>query len=286
MVFALTAMLAGARTQARADPAIWAVQGKSDTIYLFGTMHILPHQAAWFTPRIKGAFAQSSAVWEEADVGLGNPEKSQSMMALGMSPGEDIFATLPAGYADKLKLELGKCGLPDTIVAHFRPWLAALMPTVCTLMAGSGADPTSMLGPEAALIEDAKSAGKQIGYFETLEQQIGYLSGGSRTSQIIQLEQAIDEASGDEKGELAAMETAWMAGDEAGLRKEIDKMKGTDPETYRTLFVDRNKRFASDIAAMLGQGKNVFVAIGAGHLVGPDSVVAELGRLGFSIKRM
>lgn len=281
---ALLATLPWARPAA-AEPALWAVQGKAATIYLFGTMHILPHPADWFTPRIKTALGRSSALWEEADVGLSDPEKLQSLMAMGVAPDSDIFARLPPKYAALLKGQLAKCGLPDQIVAHFRPWLAGMMPTVCALMAGGG-DPSAMLGPENTLIETAKADGKEIGYFETAEQQIGYLSGGSEKSQLIQLEQNIDEASGDEAGEIATMETAWMAGDEKGMRADIDKLQKTDPETYNTIFLKRNKNFANAIAGMARAGKSVFVAIGAGHLIGPDSVVAMLGKMGFAAKRI
>jgi uncharacterized protein YbaP (TraB family) len=82
------------------------------------------------------------------------------------------------------------------------------------------------------------------------------------------------------------MEDAWLSGDEKGMRVEIDKLQKTDPETYQTIFVNRNQHFATAIGGMVTAGKNVFVAIGAGHLIGPDSVVAVLGKMGFSAKRI
>ncbi len=269
-----------------AEPALWVVQGSSSTVYLFGTMHILPKKVAWFTPRIKAAFDRSSALWEEADVGLADPSKMQSLMLQGLAPDSDIFALLPASYSAMLKGQLAKCGMPDFMVAHLKPWLAAMMPTVCALMGADHADPGSMLGPEGTLLEAATKAGKEKAFFETAEEQIGYLSGGSAHSQLVQLEQAIDEAAGDEKSELGKMEDAWLNGDETGMRVEIDKLQKTDTETYQTIFVKRNRKFADGIAGMVRGGKSVFVAVGAGHLIGPDSVVAMLGRMGLSVKRM
>jgi uncharacterized protein YbaP (TraB family) len=273
-------------TPATAEPALWMVQGKTGAVYLFGTMHIVPKKSEWFTPRIKTAFDHSQALWEEADVGLSDPTKMESLMALGMAPDTDVFALLPANYSALLKAQLAKCGMPDMVVAHLKPWLAGMMPTVCALMGADHADPSTMLGPESTLLDAAKTAGKEQGFFETAEQQIGYLAGGSEHSQILQLEQAIDEAAGDEKSELGVMEDAWLSGDEKGMRVEIDKLQKTDPETYQTIFVKRNKNFATAIAGMVTGGKNVFVAIGAGHLIGPDSVVAMLGKMGVTARRI
>jgi uncharacterized protein YbaP (TraB family) len=284
LVLALAAALFAA--PAAAEPALWIVQGKSSAVYLFGTMHILPKKADWFTPRIKAAFDRSAALWEEADVGLSDPSKMETLMAQGVAPDTDIFALLPANYGTTLKGQLAKCGMPDFVVAHLKPWLAAMMPTVCALMGADHADPSSMLGPESTLLDAATKADKEKGFFETAEQQIGYLSSGSPHSQLVQLEQAIDEAAGDEKSELGKMEDAWLNGDETGMRVEIDKLQKTDVETYQTIFVQRNRKFADGIAGMVRSGKAVFVAVGAGHLIGPDSVVATLGKMGFVVRRM
>ena len=50
------------------------------------------------------------------------------------------------------------------------------------------------------------------------------------------------------------------------------------PVAYRMLFTDRNARWAQWIARRLQQPGTVFVAVGAGHLAGKDSVQHKLGR--------
>ena len=65
----------------------------------------------------------------------------------------------------------------------------------------------------------------------------------------------------------------------------LDQMQAKSPETYRLMFNDRNGRWAQWIARRLQQPGVVFVAVGAGHLAGKDSVQHKLGALGIRTAR-
>jgi uncharacterized protein YbaP (TraB family) len=52
------------------------------------------------------------------------------------------------------------------------------------------------------------------------------------------------------------------------------------------MFVQRNARWASWIANRLKTPGTVFVAVGAGHLSGPDSVQSQLASLGVKSARV
>ena len=56
-------------------------------------------------------------------------------------------------------------------------------------------------------------------------------------------------------------------------------MRAQGADFYDMIFTQRNVRFAARIAQALKGSQTVFVAIGAGHLAGPDSVQAQLGKL-------
>ena len=62
-------------------------------------------------------------------------------------------------------------------------------------------------------------------------------------------------------------------------------MRDDYPDIYKLLIVERNARFADQIAALARGRGVVFVAIGAGHLAGPDSVQADLAKLGLTAVR-
>jgi hypothetical protein len=267
---------------ARAEPALWLVQSPTAKIYLFGTMHVLPKHVDWFGPRISAAFAASTILFEEADIGMVQPQVMSHIMNEAVSPDFDLLPLLSSKTAAKFTELVRSCHLPLNVVSHFRPWFAAMLPTMCDLMAGSEGALDSKLGPEGALITRAKQQHKQIDFFETADQQIGYLSNAPEKIQIAELEQAIDE---DDPSELTRIEDAWFNGDVAAIAKSVAHDRGDDETTYQTIFVHRNERFAQRIATLLRGHDTAFVAIGAGHLAGPDSVQVQLEKQGFKSNR-
>ena len=66
----------------------------------------------------------------------------------------------------------------------------------------------------------------------------------------------------------------------------LQQMEARSPETYKVLFNERNGRWAQWIARRLQQPGVVFVAVGAGHLAGKDSVQQKLSRYGIRTARV
>jgi len=52
------------------------------------------------------------------------------------------------------------------------------------------------------------------------------------------------------------------------------------------LLTERNRRWAAWIKARMAKPGTVFLAVGAGHLAGSDSVVADLGKAGLTAERV
>jgi uncharacterized protein YbaP (TraB family) len=63
-------------------------------------------------------------------------------------------------------------------------------------------------------------------------------------------------------------------------------MRTEAPELYEILLKQRNEAMADQIAARLAKGGTVFVAVGAGHLTGPDGIQKALERRGVTVKRL
>jgi uncharacterized protein YbaP (TraB family) len=279
----LLLMVLAAAPHARAEPAIWMVQSPTAKVYLFGTMHLLPKHVDWFGPKIEAAFAASSVLFEEADIGMIQPQSLAKFMNQAVSPDTDLFHLLPARYAEKFQHLMHSCALPMSVVAHFRPWYAAMLPTICDLIKDSHGDIASKMGPEGNLITRAMNSGKKIDFFETADQQISYLTSAPEKVQIKELEDAIDEGA---DSNFIAMEESWFTGDVDAIARLVAKDGHDDEETYQTIFVHRNERFAARIETMLQGHDTIFVAIGAGHLAGQDSVQAQLGKKGIGARRL
>ena len=85
---------------------------------------------------------------------------------------------------------------------------------------------------------------------------------------------------------LEQLQSAWNRGDIESFTPMLQQMEARSPETYKVLFNDRNGRWAQWIARRLQQPGVVFVAVGAGHLAGKDSVQHKLGQYGIRTARI
>ena len=64
-----------------------------------------------------------------------------------------------------------------------------------------------------------------------------------------------------------------------------DSLKDS-PEVAEKLLINRNKNWAAWIKQRMTKPGTVFIAVGAGHLAGPDSVQAQLAKLGVKSTRV
>jgi hypothetical protein len=164
-----------------------------------------------------------------------------------------------------------------------RPWLAAVA-LEDALLVHAGYDPHS--GVEPALLRDAQAAGKPVRGFETLEQQMRFFADMPPAVELQLLENTLQDFD-EGASKLDAMVNAWIKGDEAAItRTTVDEIKTPFPELYRTIVVQRNEAWAEIIAQMANGSGVTFIAVGAAHLAGPDSVQNALARRGVRVDRV
>ncbi len=261
----------------RAEPSLWVIKDKDSTIYLFGTVHVLRPETQWRTPKIAKAFEAADDVVMEIE----QPEKPADTQALMLKYGIDRTTPLsaklkPETYA-KLQAAGQGMGFPPQALDVMRPWLAALTVSLTPLLK-AGYDPES--GVEKLLDAQAKAAGKPVSAFETMEQQVRFFADMTPAQETQLLESTLDEVD-DGPAKIDALVNAWASGDQAELKRQmVDEMQGEYPELYKLLLVDRNADWAQQLKTKLAGSGVSFVAVGAGHLTGPDSVQAQLEKLG------
>jgi uncharacterized protein YbaP (TraB family) len=85
---------------------------------------------------------------------------------------------------------------------------------------------------------------------------------------------------------MAEMQSAWKRGDQSVFVNMLNQLDAASPDTYRMMFAERNARWADWIAARLQTPGTVFVAVGAGHLAGKDSVLVRLAEKGIQSQRV
>ena len=264
---------------ARAEPALWKVTNGTATAYLFGSVHQLKHDAVWDTPKVEAALGQSQELWLEITEVDGGGATQPLVQQLGTDPSHPLSARLDDIYRARLTHALSALGAPPNAFDALRPWLAAVSLTVAPLQK-AGYDPNA--GVDRLLKQAAVKRGIAVIGFETLEEQLRYLSDMSPTEEMDMLQETLDDFDTALDG-LDKLEGAWERGDDQTIA--ILMRKDMSEPLYQRLIAQRNKRFATRLAQRMQKPGVVFVAVGAGHLAGPDSVQAMLAQLGLHAQR-
>ncbi|MBS0483022.1 MAG: TraB/GumN family protein [Proteobacteria bacterium] len=265
----------------KAHPALWKVADSDTTIYLFGTIHLLPQGVDWFSGPLADAFASSSELVTEI------PEYSDTETAMAvmkhamLPPGQSLRAGMAPREKVKFNAAMRRLGLPESAFDRFRPWYAAVVMTTLPLQR-QGYDlqngVEAQLGARNAALNHPRTG------LETLEYQLGLFDTLSPKVQKRYLSEVIDSLPSVDK-EVRNMIAAWAKGDAAGLA-DLLNAEQDDPAMLKALLYDRNKAWAQWIKARLGKPGTVFIAVGAGHLGGKGSVQDELAKAGIAAARV
>lgn len=250
-----------------ATPALWKVSDKDTTIYLFGTIHLLPEGIDWYHGKLAKAFESSQElVTEIPDIPPG--EAAALSLKMGtLPPGQSLRSGMTADQLAKYEGAMKSLGLPPGAFDRFKPWFAAVaLATMPLQKAGYTMDN----GIEAQLDKRNKALGRPRSGLETLEFQLGIFDGLPEAAQRKYLFDVID-AIPTIPQDIGKMVDAWVKGDAAGLAVLLNS-ETDDPALYDALLTKRNKNWAVWIDNRLDRPGVVFVAVGAGHLGGKDSV--------------
>jgi uncharacterized protein YbaP (TraB family) len=275
---------------AAAEPPMWVVKDGDSTIYLFGTVHLLDPAIQWQTRRVTGALDEATELWVEIAIPPGGEMAlGMSMLQRALSPTQPLSGRLNEKEREQLRKLLARS--PDAqalgmVIEMTKPWFATVTLGILPLMS-AGYDPTA--GADMVLTQLAREQGDEVKGLETAEQQLDWIAAGTDAEQLAALKSllAMPDAEFDAMAkDLDGAVRAWMKGDMKPMEGYVDEWRkgesgaATAGMSYDTLIVDRNENWAGQIQELL-KGRGVaFIAVGSGHLVGPDSVQAKLAARG------
>ena len=251
-----------------ADPAMWVVKDADTTIYMFGTVHALDGKRDWFNDEVKAAYDASQEVVFEIVVPEASKVQAIIMERAVNKGGKPLSTRLTPEQAKKLGAELASVGAPATAMDQFDPWFASTQ-LAQIRMAKKGIKPEH--GVEAVIKAQAKKDGKTVGAVETLEWQIDLFDTLPDDLQLAMITGYLDQL---EEGDAMfdKMMTHWSSGDIDQLADIMNEALRESPQLAKLLLADRNARWAEWIDTRLDKPGTVFMAVGAGHLGGKDSV--------------
>jgi uncharacterized protein YbaP (TraB family) len=246
-----------------AAPAMFVVRDADTTVYLFGTFHALDGKADWFRDEVRVAFDQSNELVLETLI----PHIAGAHTAV------------PAPFKPQPEFH----PLPVTPSASF------LGTTKLAINAGKAQGMSVGHGADMILRQAAELGGKHVEGLETLESQFAMfrrmpaapLAPAPRPGAAVG-ESPVDSLSRT----MLDMQEAWKHGDQTIFVRMLGQLKTASPTTYRMMFTERNGRWADWINARMQTPGTVFVAVGAGHLAGADSLLVRLAQRGIESTRL
>jgi uncharacterized protein YbaP (TraB family) len=235
---------------------MFVVRDADTTIYIFGTFHALDGRSQWFGQLVRDAFEQSDELVLETLVPEG-PQPTQSMAptslrARSVIPSASFLATT------RMAINAGRSQ---------------------GMQVGNGAD--------MVLRHVAEAEGKPVEGLETIQLQIDMFSRLPATP-APRAGQPVGSGAGSMDGlskAMGEMQAAWKRGDQSVFVRMLSQLQQASPDTYRMMFTERNERWADWIRARMQTPGTVFVAVGAGHLAGPDSLLVRLAERGIPSQR-
>src|SRR3954454_18218431 len=185
---------APAAARAPAHPALWSVADADTTIYLFGTIHLLPENYQWRTAKFDKAVASSQQLVLETIVDDKDPTKIMSAMASlafnapNLPP---LIARVSPQKRAAVAAAVKKSGFPPQAFDRMETWAAAF------ILLGNQYRQMKLKGDagvEAVLRNSFSTAGKPIGELEPNIQQLSFFDALPERAQLALLEGAIDDS--------------------------------------------------------------------------------------------
>lgn len=274
------AVAAVAPAPKQVKPALWKVADEDTTIYLFGTIHALPKGLTWLDGPVEQALNGSSElITEIPEVPAG--EQQKAVMAIGLLKGETLRSLMSDADRTAYEALLARLKIPAEAFDQLEPWLAGITLGVMPYaMAGYGADS----GAEAVLRKAAVAKGKRLGALETVDYQLGLFDQLPREAQLKFLGEAVRDFD-KSFAIIGTMTEEWGSGDPEGLGKLMNEQMD-DADLAESLLYQRNRNWAGWIRKRLDQPGTVFIAVGAGHLAGMNSVQDLLKQQGVASTRV
>ncbi len=283
----LAAALAGC-VRPTAHPLLWRVNGDRDS-YLYGTIHLPDPRVLARPPAVEAALRECDVVLTEIPLDRVTVQQAEARSRLPQ--GQTLDRILPAPLYERTDRFLRGKGLRLRAFNDRAVWfVSTTLPLLDHLGAFLFREPL-----DRQLVRAAERSGREVAALETLDEQLAVFESLSTADQVALLEATLDElerAAAAREDPVAALVEAYLRGDETELegllRRSAAMEHPVNQRLYDELVTRRNARFAERIAARLraSPDRGQFFALGAGHLIGANGVVARLRAAGFTITRI
>ncbi|MGB1580537.1 MAG: TraB/GumN family protein [Nevskiales bacterium] len=259
---------------------LWSVKGKSNTVYLLGSMHMLPPSAFPLPASMNKAYTDSGIVVFETDIGSVNkPNNQKVLLQAGTLPkGESLSNSLPGEQLRDLVEIAEELRLPIEVLNGYRPWLAALTLELSAYMK-QGFQPD--LGVDQHYYQRALKDNKKVVTLETVRAQTNLFTDMSDAMSNDYMAMTLYHLEDPEDLPEDILDI-WLDGDVGDMEDYVEDARDDYPRMYNRFLRDRNRDWMPTVLDLLKQKENALIIVGALHLVGDEGLVELLRKAGYS----
>jgi uncharacterized protein YbaP (TraB family) len=262
---------------------LWEVKGSHNSVYLLGSIHVLPASAYPLHPAMQKAFNDSQRIVFEVDLNtVSQRAVLQEFEEVGVyPPGDNLEHHVSPETIKLVKEVLARLGISYEKARRFKPaLLGELITSRYTELAGFRED----LGVDRYFYSQAKNSRKPVLGLESVRDQARVLSSDDATGEA-HLVEAIASLPAA-KAILDELVIAWKAGRINTLDRLLNQDEWNDPKSFKSMFLQRNQKWLPQIERFLQSDGNYLVIVGSGHLVGDHGLVRTLQEQGYRVKQL
>ncbi len=257
---------------------LWEVSGNGlkKNSYLFGTFHLLCKSDINFSSQLKTATGNADKIYMELD--MDDPSVLMGgLLMMNMKDGKKLKDLYTEAEYNKLSNYFkDSLHIPVSFLQSTKPYflVAMLYPKMMPCKTVSGV--------EEELMKLAKLQQKEIKGLETLEFQAAVFDSIPYSEQAKELLKSIDSMTVYKKY-FDTMVNVYKSQQLEKIEKLFSQSEFGMEEHQDILLDDRNKNWVGQLKAIM-QKESVFVAVGAGHLVGEKGLIALLKKEGYRVR--
>jgi len=261
--------------------SLWKIQGKQNTVYLLGSIHLLKKENYPLPEVVEAAFTNSAIVVFETDLSVAEDiAQALSLMNKGQLPdGQTLQDILTPEVYQDFTNHANQTIMPAAMLERFTPGMAATTLEGLEMMK-LGFDPE--YGIDMHFYKSARKADKKIVPLESVDFQLGLLNGLSKEEANWFMKQTLKDLD-NIKSDVADMVKYWESGEGEKLSSMLDKGLKESASIYKKLITDRNRAWFPKIEELARGDKNTIIIVGAGHLVGKEGLVELLKKDGLKL---
>ena len=257
---------------------LWEISGKDlkKPSYLFGTFHLMCKEDIHFSSCLQAALKDAKEVYFEMD--LDDPANILgALFFMNMKNGQSLkdlyseteYNKLQAFFKDSLKMSLASLQKmkPSFLEAFLYP---KMMPC------------KNMSGVEQELLKIAATEKKEVKGFETIAFQASVFDSIPYSEQAKSLYNTIDSLK-NYRMYLDTMMLVYQSQQLDRIESLFSKPEFGLKDGLEILLDKRNINWVAQLKNILPE-KNVFIAVGAGHLVGKKGLIELLKKEGYTLK--